>query len=54
MVQTCGNINVPVVIVNTCWNLRPTWMIMDCIGKQTHHCAQYKQNIVYKTWQQKH
>ena len=34
--------------------LRPTWMLMDSMRKQTDQCAQYKLNIVYKIWQQKH
>ena len=51
--QTCRSINVHVV--NTDNNmLRPTWMFMDSMRKQTHQCAQYKLKIVYKTWQQKH
>ena len=34
--------------------LKPTWMFMDCIRKQTYQCAQYKLIIDHKTWQQKH
>ena len=33
--------------------LTPTIMFMDCIRKQTHQCAQYKLNIVYKIKRQK-
>ena len=32
--------------------LRPTWMSMDSMRKQTNQCAQCKLKIVYKTWQQ--
>ena len=34
--------------------LRPTWIFIDCIRKQTHQCAHNELKIVNKTWQQKH
>ena len=34
--------------------LRPTWMFMDSMRKQTYRCAQYKLQNCNKTWQQKH
>ena len=53
MVQTCRNINVHVVNTGHRYMLKPTSMLMDCKRKRTHQCAQYKQNIVHKTQQQK-
>ena len=53
MVQICRNISVHVVNTDS-YMLKPTWMFLDCIRKQTYQCAQYKVKIVYKTWQQKH
>ena len=35
-VQTYRNMNVHVVDT---YMLRPTWMIMDCMSKQTNQCA---------------
>ena len=56
MVQTCWNINVYVVntdiyiyiILLKYIMLKPTWMFMDSMRKQTYQSAQYKLKIVIK------